>query len=269
MRGWVWWPLVGILGFIACGGTSMRRSAGDDDDRPSDDGSLGGASGSKPVSGGTGANGGTGGMSKGGAPTGGRGGTPATGGRGGGVPQGGVGNTSGDGGAGEPGGGAGAPTCELAGGSTCSAAATCTALGCGMPWSIYDQNLCQRQSCAESGLCEGGERCVIAPVAGGFRAPCHGEADSCEVTANGCECIHYEECTPTAICLSVDEFPADNDCPIGTLDCAGLEQAAATLEAHITGDGFFFPDPYELPGNLAASLEACAQAVGLRLEDCN
>jgi hypothetical protein len=253
----------------------MRRNSEGDDDS-SDDGTSGsaGVSGTGGTSGSTGARGGTGGTSKGGSPnTGGRGGTggtPGTGGRGGSVPQGGAGNTSGDGGAaGEPGGSAGAPMCELAGGSTCSATATCTALGCGMPWSIYDDDLCLHQSCAESGLCEGGERCVIAPVAGDFAAPCHSQADSCERLSSGCECIFYGECSPVARCLSVDEFPPEDDCPIGNLDCAGLEQAAATLEAYIEGDGFLFPDPYELPSNLVASLQACAQAVGLRLEDCN
>ena len=71
------------------------------------------------------------------------------------------------------------------------------------------------------------------------------------------------------MCLPSNEFPPEDDCPIENLDCAGLEQAAAAIEAHIEGDVFWFPEPYVLPSNLVASLEACAQAVGLRLEDCN
>jgi hypothetical protein len=153
----------------------------------------------------------------------------------------------------------------LAGGNTCSFDAACDVLGCGSAWSQYTEGMCVRASCAESGLCEGGERCVAAPVAGRFDEPCGNQADSCDVTASGCECLYYEECFPSAVCLPVDEFPPANDCPIAELDCEGLEQAAETLRGYLDGDVFL--EPYDPPGNIASSLQACLDAVAERALD--
>ncbi|HEX6276258.1 MAG TPA: hypothetical protein VFZ53_24630 [Polyangiaceae bacterium] len=265
MLRWVWWTVVGCLGFVACGGSSLRNDAGNDGSS-NDDQSTGGMPGSGGATSGTGgSNGGTT------NPTGGRGGTTAGRGgttSGGGGTTGGRGGTGGEGaGAGEPStggdaGGGGRPVCELAGGVTCSFEDSCTVLGCGKAWSHYDENRCGRTGCEETGLCEAGERCVAAPVAGRFDDPCGNQADSCDVTASGCECLYYEECFPSAVCLPVGEFPPDDDCPIAELDCEGLEQAAATLRGYLDGDAFL--EPYEPPGNIASSLQACLDAVAAR-----
>src|SRR5688572_24806190 len=166
MRAWVWWTaVVGYLGFAACG-----KSTSDDDDDASAHGGTSGASGSSGSSRGGTSNpdGGRGGMSGGqGGTTAGQGGSGAQGGG-----TGGDGSQSGEPGAGGDAGGGGAPSCMLAGGVTCSFQAACDVLGCGTAWSQYDAHMCVRTSCAESGLCEAGERCVASPVAGRFNDPC-------------------------------------------------------------------------------------------------
>jgi hypothetical protein len=261
---WVWWSVVGLVGFVACGGVSIRNDSGDG----GDDGSTGGGSaGTREETGGaspggtSSATGGRGITIGGQGGSGARGGTPSTGG------DGGRGAVSGDaGGGGDAGAGAGGvSTCELAGGTSCSFAATCAMLGCGTPWSSYDENLCVRANCALTGVCEAGERCVAAPVAGGFDDPCGNQADSCDATAVGCQCVFYEECFPSAVCLPFDAFPPEKDCPIANLNCGELERAAMTLRAYLDGGSERFLEPYQPPANLAASLRSCADAVAARM----
>ena len=150
---------------------------------------------------------------------------------------------------------------------TCSFDESCAVLGCGTAWSRYDENRCVRADCAGTGLCGAGERCVSAPVGGGFDEPCGNESDSCDVTASGCECLRYEECFASAVCLPIDEFPPEKDCPIANLDCAELERAMATLEAYLDGGSDVFLEPYEAPANLTADLQACFDAVFVRHEN--
>jgi hypothetical protein len=133
---------------------------------------------------------------------------------------------------------------------------------------VYDESLCHRTSCEETGTCPAGHRCVAAPVAGRFIDPCRLEVDSCDPSGEACECIEYEECSPGVHCLPVDEFPAEDDCPIADLDCDELEVATLTLEAYLDGSVFFFP--YEAPANVASSVQACVDAVEARLDaDCD
>jgi hypothetical protein len=227
------WMVLGCLGFVACEGPSGRRDSGDDGGSTNDGHTVGGA----PAAGGAAAGtaGATGGALN---PTGGQGGT--------------LGGQSGSGGA----------TCAPEG-ISCSFREACDILGCGTAWSHYDEKLCERGSCAQSGTCELGERCVAAPVAGRFDGPCSNLADSCERTASGCECRYREQCFPSAVCLLVDVFPPENDCPIAALDCAELDQAERTLRGYLDGDVFL--EPYEAPENVASSLEACRADVEARL----
>ncbi|HEX6275848.1 MAG TPA: hypothetical protein VFZ53_22555 [Polyangiaceae bacterium] len=195
-----------------------------------------------------------------GGTTGGQGGRGGTGPPGGNPSTGGAGARGGESGTGGEAGGGG-DTCTLSG-ITCSFRETCDILGCGTAWSHYDEKMCERGSCAPTGTCELGERCVAAPVAGRFDEPCSNLAESCETTASGCECRYHEECFPSAVCLRVDLFPPENDCPIADLDCAELDQADRTLRGYLDGDVFF--EPYEPPANVASSLEACRAAVEAR-----
>jgi hypothetical protein len=248
---------MGVLGLVACG-----KSASHDDDESTGGGTSGSAGTAAGVSGASQGGASQGGASQGGAiATGGRGGT--TGGRGGSVSAGGSPGAAGaEAGTGGDAGGGEGPSCTLAGGVSCSFDAACEVLGCGRAWSSYDDAMCVRENCAETGVCAPGKRCVTSPVGGRFDEICRNEADSCDPSGDRCECLYYEECFPSAVCLSDEEFPTSDECPIANLDCTELSQATETVDAYLHGDGFL--EPYEPPPNLAASLNACAQAVAER-----
>jgi len=86
--------------------------------------------------------------------------------------------------------------------------------------------------------------------------------DTCYATTEGCTCWPNVECGPSVLCVPIDEFPPERDCPLEGRDCAGLARAAATLEAYFSyGFGF----EYDPPPHVRSSLEACADAVATRL----
>jgi hypothetical protein len=242
-----WWMMAIVAVVAHCGGSSERRERSGDGDGSEDGGTSGTG----------GARGGAAGTSTAGV------GTTMTG--GGGVLRGGSGGYAGA--AGSDGGAAGEPGCtpRLVGPSECSHEETCRALECGAPWSLYDEEGCERTECTETATCRAGERCVPAPVLGKYDDPCFYHPDSCDLYEGECSCAVWEECLPLAVCLPVAEFPPERDCPIDDpMDCAALAGAVETLGVYRDGTEFFFP--YDPPEALDASVESCAMRLARALQ---
>ena len=155
----------------------------------------------------------------------------------------------------------------LAGGIYCSKNAFCEALECGKPWSLFDANGCARELCWSDDACANGSRCVPAPVAGKFDATCFEEYDSCEDSSGACECMPYPECGARALCLSVQEFPPESECPVESFSCAELSRTAVNLQAYADEEDFLVTS--ETSSAVKGRTEACRAKVNGLLASCD
>jgi hypothetical protein len=128
----------------------------------------------------------------------------------------------------------------LSDGTTCSLAATCDALDCGKPWSLYDVNGCRRETCSDSRDCPAGKRCVAGPVVGGTSTCWSSSCESCEELSGECRCTCTDDCAVRTVCLPLEEAPPEDDCSLNGLGCAALRARLDGLNRHLddapTGD---------------------------------
>lgn len=156
----------------------------------------------------------------------------------------------------------------LPGGIWCSAEAACATLGCGKPWSLFDQNGCFKTLCNDSSACSLGERCLPPPVAGNFEQTFAPEYESCGVVRGECRCNPHTDGLDAGVCVSETELPRDRECALEGLSCQELERAAATLLAYTTLD--FGDDPSAAgPESPLELVLRCQEKVESALVDCS
>jgi hypothetical protein len=147
------------------------------------------------------------------------------------------------------------PNNEIVFESTCSKAATCDALQCGAPWSMYDEQGCERSFCRSSDECATDERCLSPALVGRFEA-LPGYFEGCSVDACECFCSHDPFIYPgRGFCFPAAEYPPTSDCPVAGVACAdaanGLRLVSQWLE-----------DSDESTSDMREAMAAC----GVKLE---
>ncbi len=142
--------------------------------------------------------------------------------------------------------------------STCTFEATCTALGCGHPWSQFDLSGCRRRQCTSDTECESDHRCLPAVLAGATN--CYSSVyEDCEPQCGECLCVASSDCSTVAFCQPVATFPPEGDCPVATIDCEELSYFRTLVEVYLEAG---YSD------DINASLEACLDAIANRFDEC-
>lgn len=153
---------------------------------------------------------------------------------------------------------------------SCSAEEACAALDCGEIWSEFDEDGCRKdlEFCSADTDCTASKRCVPNPVLGNFREPFQIGYDSCAIQRGRCVCQRYPE-DVAGTCLSLTEYPSEQDCPVESLDCDALAQAASSLQAFMEMAAESWRDGIpDGPGTAVELARACQAKVNARLVDC-
>jgi len=139
--------------------------------------------------------------------------------------------------------------------SSCGLEATCEALGCGRPWSDFDERGCLRPYCDGDDDCDADERCLPEELVG--EVGCHSSIfEGCSPQCDGCGCGASSDCRSVAFCQPVSEFPESADCPVGGRPCEQLVEWRGALDAQS-----YAPE-------LVIALEACAIKLDRAIAAC-
>jgi len=139
--------------------------------------------------------------------------------------------------------------------SECSFEETCAELNCGDGFSQFGADGCTRY-CRADADCAAGQRCRHTVLATDEDCPVIGsEVEGCLIENGKCSCSTSADCDWPSICVDAVQFPVQEDCAVGGLDCAALDRIEAAADTASTSS---------LSSELRAQAEQCFARVGAR-----